>query len=315
MSAMRRFACACALLSLGATGIWLGAPGPSPRPFAPLPSPPMSPAPFASSVAPPTSPESMPASLIQRATGSAPQLPTDQIPGTFRCPANPIMAPAAESRHSFYFTRGAYSSDPFSWRGSAWATDFEKADRQLLMVLERVLPIDAFSCENPIRLDDPALRRFPFLYMVEVGYMRMTPPEVAGLRDYLLRGGFLLVDDFWGSREWANFESEMRKALPEYPIVDIPMDHLIFRTVYPVREVLQVPSIGNARRGVYHEQDGFVPHMRGIFDEDGRLMVAAAWNSDLGDAWEWAEQPDYPWDRSNYALQMAINFILYAMTH
>jgi len=306
---MRTFASACAVIALGVMGMWL----------APEPADHMT------THDPPVSTRATPASLAQLQGGNSPRspidqfatdpFPTDQIPGTFRCPAYPIMAPAAEPKHSFYFTRGAYSSDPFSGRGSAWATDFEKADRQLLMVLERVLPIDAYSCENPIRLDDPALRRFPFLYMVEVGYMRMTPPEVTGLRDYLLHGGFLLVDDFWGTREWANFESEMRKVLPEYPIVEIPMDHLIFRTVYPVREVLQVPSIGNARRGVYHEQDGFVPHMRGIFDDDGRLMVAAAWNSDLGDAWEWAEQPDYPWDRSNYALQMGINFILYAMTH
>lgn len=238
-----------------------------------------------------------------------------QVFGLDRCPFNSIMAPAPEVRHSFYFTRAAYSSDPFSYRGSSWAVDYPKADRQLMIVVERVLPIDAFSCENPIRLDDPWLRNFPFLYMLEVGSMGLTPPEVEGLRNYLLQGGFLLVDDFWGTNEWLNFERQMALVLPEFEIVEIPMDHLVFRIVYPVDEVLQVPSVGNARAGQYWERDGIVPHMRGIFDDEGRLMVAIAWNSDLGDAWEWAEQPDYPWDRSNYALQMAMNFILYATTH
>jgi hypothetical protein len=238
-----------------------------------------------------------------------------QVFGIDRCPPYRSYAPVEDVYRSFYFTRGAYSSDPYSYRGDSWATDYEKADRQFLVVVERVLPIDAYSCENPIRLDDPWLRRFPFLYMVEVGYMGMTPPEVEGLRSYLLQGGFLLVDDFWGTAEWLNFEREMSKVFPERPIVELPPDHLVFRIVYPVDEVLQVPSVGNARAGQYWERDGYVPHMRGIFDDDGRLMVAIAWNSDLGDAWEWAEQPDYPWDRSNYALQMGMNFILYAMTH
>lgn len=238
-----------------------------------------------------------------------------QVFGVDRCPPFAANRTVSEIRHSFYFTRGAYSSDPYSYRGSSWATDYEKADRQFMIVVERVLPIDAYSCENPILLDNPSLRRFPFLYMVEVGYMGMTPPEVEGLRSYLLQGGFLLADDFWGPYEWQNFEREMRKVFPEHKIVELPMDHLVFRIVYPVSEVLQVPSIGNARAGQYAECSGCVPHMRGIFDDTGRLMVAIAWNSDLGDAWEWAEQPDYPWDRSNYALQMGMNFILYAMTH
>jgi hypothetical protein len=232
--------------------------------------------------------------------------------GIDRCPNYRSFTPAQEVKHSFYFTRGAYSSDPFTYRGNSWATDYEKADRQFMIVVERVLPIDAYSCENPIRLDDPWLRRFPFLYMVEVGRMGITPPEVEGLRNYLQQGGFLLVDDFWGTYEWQNFEYEMKKVFPEYEIVELPMDHLVFRIVYPVKEVLQVPAYGNSR---YYEADGYVPHMRGIFDDNGRLMVAIAWNSDLGDAWEWAEQPDYPWDRSNYALQMGMNFILYATTH
>jgi len=228
------------------------------------------------------------------------------------CPVADILRTNTDRDREFYLTRGAYNS---FGRGNAWRTDFSKADRQFLVVLRRIMPIDAYPCENPVLLDDPNLRRFPFLFMVEVGAMGLTPPEVEGLRSYLLAGGFVLIDDFWGSQEWANFEYEMSRVLPEYDIVEVPMDHSIFSVVYPVEEILQVPSINNAQRGVYSERDGIVPHMRGIFDEKGRLMMAISWNSDLIDAWEWAEHPDYPWDRSNYAFQVGFNMIVYSMTH
>lgn len=258
------------------------------------------------------------ASLSLRASGSAAaaaQYPTAVVD---ECPPWPIVESAIDRPHAFYFTRGAYTSGRrggWGRRGGAWATDFPKADRQFLVVLRRLIGIDAFACENPVALDDPGLRRFPFLYLLEVGHMTLTPAEVDGLRGYLLAGGFAMVDDFWGSWEWANFEQEMRRVLPEYPIVDLPLTHDVFRSVYNITEVLQVPSINNARRGRYWEQDGVTPHVRGIFDDRGRLLMGIVWNSDLGDAWEWAEQPDYPVDRSTFAFQMGVNFVVYAMSH
>jgi hypothetical protein len=153
--------------------------------------------------------------------------------------------------------------------------------------------------------------------MVEVGQMDLSRAQADGLRDYLLAGGFLLMDDFWGNAQWNNAANHLEYIFPEYDIVDVPMDHLIFRIVYPIEEVLQVPCICSIGRGEasYAENGGTDPHLRGIFDETGRLMVAIAWNSDLGDAWEWAEDPNYPWDRSNYAFQLAFNLITYAMTN
>ncbi len=219
--------------------------------------------------------------------------------------------------HQFHFTRAVYSSGLGSYRRfRSWATDFPKADRQFLTVLRDVLPLlDASPDENPVRLDDPELRRYPFLYALEVGYMSLTDAEVEGLRNYLLAGGFLVVDDFWGSREWANFEREMRRVFPDRPIVELELDHPIFHVFYDVEEILQVPNVGNARwGGQTHERDGYVPHVRGIHDEKGRLMVVINWNTDLGDAWEWSEQPFYPFEYSSYAYKMAANFIIYAMT-
>ena len=228
-------------------------------------------------------------------------------------------ARAPSSHHAFYFTRGIYSGGGRGGRGwgrrSAWATDFPKADLQFVTVLRRLARIDVYQQENAITLDDPELRRFPFLYMLEVGSMSLTPEERTGLRDYLLAGGFLLIDDFWGSREWANFEYEIRQVFPEFPIEELTLDHNIFQAYYEIDEILQVPAINNIRWGQTSERDGYVPHVLGIHDDRGRLMVLINWNTDLGDAWEWAEQPDYPLKYSTYAFQIAVNFIIYAMSH
>jgi len=219
--------------------------------------------------------------------------------------------------HSFYFTRAAYGrGGGFGFRGPRWQVDYPDADVWIAGVLNRLTGIDVSPWENPVLLDDPDLRRFPFVYAVEVGYMSLAPSEEQGLRDYLLAGGFLFADDFWGTYEWQNFEYQMRQVLPEYEIVEIPLDHPVFSSFYQIDEIIQVPNVGQGiRGGPTHEQDGFVPYCLGIFDEHGRLMVVINYNTDLGDAWEWAEDPRYPLTYSTYAYQMAANFIVYAMTH
>ncbi len=237
----------------------------------------------------------------------------------FEAPTSPRQAfEVNEYGPEFHFTRAVYSSGlrGFGGRRGSWAIDFPKADRQFLYLVQRTLALlDPDENENPRRLDDPELRRFPWLYMLEVGAMSLTPEEVTGLRGYLEAGGFLVVDDFWGSREWANFEAEMAQVLPGYGIVEIPIEHEIFRSFYNIEEILQVPSINNAMWGQTSEGDGLVPHVRGIFDEDGRLMVVINWNTDLGDAWEWAESPDYPFKYSSFAYKLGVNYIIYSMTH
>ena len=225
----------------------------------------------------------------------------------------------------FFFTRLRYSGFGrggrggfFGGGGGSWATDFPKADHQFLVVLKRLTNIDAFDLENAVRPDDPSLRLYPFLYALEVGRMAMSPEEITGLRDHLNAGGFLMIDDFWGIQERAQFEYQMAQVLPGRPIQDIPMDHPMFNMVYNIDEVLQVPARG---RGVYGRPtweggpDTMVPTVSGIFDDSGRLMVVINWNTDLGDAWEWAEDPIYPVEYSTYAFQVGVNTIIYGMSH
>jgi len=229
--------------------------------------------------------------------------------------------PAPRPNHSFVFSRAVYSGyGRGRYRGfrggGSWATDYPKSDRQFLTVLRRLIDIDAYDDANPVELSDPDLRKFPFLYMLEVGSMRMTPAEVSGLRNYLLSGGFLMVDDFWGTAQWYNFQAEMERVFPEYTIVELPPDHPIFHMVYNIDEVVQVPNVDRICNGwPTYEQDGYVPHVRGIFDDGGRLMVIINWNTDLGDAWEWAEQACYPVRYSTYAFQVGVNTIVYALSH
>jgi len=227
-----------------------------------------------------------------------------QTPGSQQRLVDPSFldyVPRSDSiKREFYFTRAVYRDN--RPRFPNWTIDFPKADRQFLVGLRRLTNIDAYEWENPVRLDDPELRRFPFLYAVEVGYMELSEPERQGLRDYLLAGGFLIVDDFWGSWEWANFERQISQVLPEYPIRPIPMDHPVLHVFYDVTEIVQVPNVGQGRAGgPTWEKDGYNPMLRGIMDDDGRLLVAIVHNSDLGDAWEWAEDPYYPIRFSNFA--------------
>ena len=235
--------------------------------------------------------------------GFDPRQLLDQERGTVKSPAG---------SHEFYFTRAIYNS---GWGYARWAIDYPKADRQFMAVVNRLIGVDGSPMENAIRLDDPEIRKYPFLYALEVGDIALSPAEIEGLRNYLLAGGFLVIDDFWGSWQWANFEQQIRLVFPEYPIIDVPLDHPIFNTVYRIEEVLQVPAYGNYWGGRTWEQDGYTAHVRGIFDEQDRLMVLINWNTDLGDAWEWAERPEYPLKYSTFAVQMGVNFIVYAMSH
>ena len=250
----------------------------------------------------------------QRSTFTLPEI-LNELSELNRHSGRPAVSAPGVPRE-FYFTRAAYTGYYRFRDFRSWSVDFPKADRQFLIGLRRLTNLDAYEAENPVRLTDPDLSKYPFLYTVEVGYMALTQAEVEGLRRYLHAGGFLVIDDFWGTFEWENFQNQLQRVLPGYAVVDLPLEHPIFNCFFNIQEIVQVPNVGQGMQGgPTWESDGYYPAVKGVFDEDGRLMVVINWNTDLGDAWEWAENPYYPLKFSTYAYQMGVNFIIYAMSH
>ena len=185
----------------------------------------------------------------------------------------------------------------------------------LLQGLDRLTRIDAANESRLVSIMDEDLFDYPLVYAVEPGRWQFTHEEAARLRDYLLRGGFLWVDDFHGSSEWSGFAAGLKQIFPDRRIVDIPQTDSVFHTVFDIQELEQIPGIMAAMQGVTFERDGYTPHWRGIYDDDHRLLVLINHNMDLGDAWEHADVPEYALRYTNQAYQHAINTIVYAMTH
>ncbi|MDA0711372.1 MAG: DUF4159 domain-containing protein [bacterium] len=240
--------------------------------------------------------------------------------------------------NAFTFCRIEYSSASRGWggRGGSWATDYPEADENFSLRLSQFTTLNVNHSEDGpfkhviVRLDEPDLFQYPFIYMLEVGRMALSEPERDGLRSYLKRGGFLLVDDFWGDDALENLAYELAQVLPPevYPLVDIPLDHEIFHIVFDVKEVPQVPGVGSfydwqitgqtyeGYEGRYLKY-GTGAHCKGLFDENGRLMVVVMHNTDLGDGWE-REGENFEYFKTfsaPKAYPMGINIVVYAMTH
>jgi hypothetical protein len=217
--------------------------------------------------------------------------------------------------HQFVFARLAYPGCGL-YVGKGWDIDFPKADRQLVMGLKRLMVLDAYSKERAVRLEQNEINRFPFIYIVEPSFMCITDAHADELRQYLERGGFIFADDFWGTVEWERVVDGFRKVLPAAHLRRIPLSHPLFHQVYDIDEIIQVPNVGQGMQGgPTWEADGYTPEVWGFFDDDDRLLVLMTHNTDLGDAWEWAENPYYPLKYSNYAYRMAVNAVAYAMSH
>ena len=175
--------------------------------------------------------------------------------------------------------------------------------------MRRLTRIDAAEEGHYLSIMDESLFDYPWLYAVEVGGWILSEEEAARLRDYLLRGGFLIVDDFHGAREWAGFVESMHRVFPDRAIVEIPINDPMFHVAYDLDEQMQIPGIQSVYSGLTYERDGFTPHWRGIYDDKGRLMVVINFNMDLGDAWEHADAPEYALQYTTRAYKYAINYI------
>lgn len=237
------------------------------------------------------------------------------------CPSL-AMAQVEDSRYDgvptaeFHFARLIYSNAQYSRGGrrAAWATDYPDAEYHLMQGVDRMTSIDVELVDyygqggRLVTLDDDKIFDYPWLYAVEVGQWSLSSDEAAQLREYLDRGGFLMVDDFWGTYEWQTFVQSMERVFPDRPIVELDEDDPVMHVMFDVDKSTQIPGRSGIPRGA-------IPHWRGIFDDKGRLIVAINFNMDMGDAWEHADDPGYPAAMTAAAYRFAVNYIIYSMTH
>ena len=203
--------------------------------------------------------------------------------------------------------------------GTSWTDDYPRADRTLVQMLRRYTRTNVRGVEQPVNLDDgDDAFYWPFMVVGLASAWQLTDEQAVKLREYLLRGGFLFCDSFFGSRDWGVFDQSMRKIFPDRHVIDLRDDHPIFHNVFdlPHMSTVQIPNwnaLGRGGRG--YIRDGAVPHWRGIEDDKGRLMVLIAFNNDVMDGWQWADDPRYPSDKANLSLQIGVNVVMYALTH
>jgi hypothetical protein len=272
--------------------------------------------------------------LAQRFTGwggGDPYAPEYETCRTAReAPAHSTDTPNWTNRPGFErdalcFTRLRYTRTEYaSWGAGYWWSDFPDSDLNLSFRLQQVTSLKVDPDGRVANITDRELADHPWVYMVEPGRLRLSGEEVAVLRRYLLNGGFLLADDFWADRQWANFEREFKRVFPDRAFTELPMEHPIFHCVFDFKgpkNSLQVPNVQTAQRGIsYETHDGEActeMHVRAILDDKGRIMVLAAHNCDLGDGWEREGEDDRFFREfcEKRAYPLAINIIFYAMTH
>ena len=224
---------------------------------------------------------------------------------------------------TFTFARVIYSDGGGGrrWGRRKWATDYPDSDLNFSLRLQQLTSFKVNPDPISLELTDPKLFDYPFLYLIEPGDLSFSQPEVESLRKYLLNGGFLMVDDFWGDYEYQNFYMQIKRVFPEFEPKEVPLEHEIFHCVYPLAEKPQVPSIhsfyGGGRYEGRYGSDTSQANYEAIYDGDGRMMVFICHNTDLGDGWEReGENHEYFKQYSvKWSYPMGINIVTYAMTH
>jgi len=208
------------------------------------------------------------------------------------------------------------------WSGGSWATDYPDSDLNFSFRLQQLTSMEVNPDGVVLELTDPELVNYPFIYIVEPGRLVFSEPEVKALREYLLNGGFLMVDDFWGEAEWYNFYDEIKRVFPDREPIELGLDHPVFHAVFDLKERPQIPSIDWALRGRYEgitweREDAKQVHYKAIYDDRGRMMAIICHNTDLGDGWE--REGENEWYFREFsekkAYPLGINIVFYAMTH
>lgn len=220
------------------------------------------------------------------------------------------------------FVRIKYSSGKFSYGfrlrfqlWDSWEVDYPTAEENFLRGFKEITRVPINDQAIAVRLTDPQLFDHSFAYILEVGFMQLSPTEADSLGEWCLRGGFLMIDDFHGSAQWQNFITEFSRVFPDRKPVPLKADHPIFHCYFDFDHYPQVPGLAALYRNSTYEYDGRYPQCLGIFDDNGRLMVLINFNVDLGDSWEHAADPRYPEYYSRMGYRLGVNYIIYALTH
>lgn len=242
--------------------------------------------------------------------------------------ALPDVTESSGAKAEFYWSRLRYTSSGYDASGYGsgygggfgfgffgWSRDYPKADRQMLMALKRLTRVEMRPTEQVVDLDSDDIFNYPWVYAVQVANWTFTDAEAKRLREYLLKGGFLMVDDFHGTLDWQRFMAGMRQVLPDRPVEELSDNDEIFHVLFDLGQRFQVPGEQYVWSGRTYEKDGYIPRWRAIRDDKGRIIVAICYNMHLGDAWEWADMPQYPEKFSSLAYRIGMNYIIYGMTH
>ena len=235
--------------------------------------------------------------------------------------------PKGFTKDVFTFARIRYSQGyggygSYGRRGSGWATDLPDSDLNLSYRLQQMTSMKVDPDGRIFDLSDPALTEYPWIYIVEPGGLGFSEEEIVALRKYLLNGGFLMFDDFWGEAAWRNVEQEMKRVFPDRSFSELPLDHPLYSCVFQIKSKGQVPNVGlgedSQSHGVTWERDDArTVHHRVLYDDKGRMMVFAAHNTDNGDGWEREGEFEYYFKTfsEKIAYPLGINVVFYAMTH
>ena len=213
----------------------------------------------------------------------------------------------------FVFVRLRWGSDlGFSRRGgfsAAWNHDYPRAEQHLSLILDELTSLDIHTDRSLIlTLDDPELFNYPIAFMWEPGFWNLTDRVAAAFRASLLKGGFAVFEDFDGPQQWSNFESQMRRVLPDARFIRLDNTHRIFNSFFQVKDI----------DAIVHPMSGIRPVYFGIFehnDPSRRLMVVANFDNDVPEYWEWSGQGLFPFDASNEAYKLGVNYVIYGLTH
>jgi hypothetical protein len=212
----------------------------------------------------------------------------------------------------FTFVRLRWGSDSmFSRRGfnAAWNHDYPRAEQHLSLILKELTALDVRTDRTLLlALDDPELFNYPIAYMWEPGFWSLTDREAAAFRAYLLKGGFAVFEDFDGPEQWGHFEAQMRRVLPESRFIKLDNSHRIFRSFFHVQDI----------EGIVHPMTGIRPSYYALYEDNDpqkRLMVVANFDNDVPEYWEWSGEGLYPFDASNEAYKLGVNYVIYGLTH